>query len=151
MSEFQITMTERAQQVLNNQRDQVRAASRTWHEHQLDAVLKMEESLIHCYSSIFTNGFGDARIIGSDDLSLEIHTGITIGMVFFRKDRPDMPLDDDKVLSLSAPMMGRYCYHYIAGIGYCQQPIVNGEHPEHAEHAPDVYSVPMLGEWSLHS
>lgn len=155
MNDHVITITERAQQVLKNQDQQVRAATSAWvHDSDsLEHILKMSETLRHAQTSILTGGFGPATLHWDDELSLLVSTGITIGMIFFPKDRPDIPEEHHIRLCFGPEpaRMGLYCMHDIAGIGPCRQPIVKGEHPEHAEHAPEPCALPLLGTWSLHS
>lgn len=153
--ELTVRITERGQQVLQNQALQLRACQAAWvhSENHLDPLLKMAETLTRCIGQVFSNGFGPTTISADDDLSLIVNSGITMGMIFHRKDRPDPAKPEDRrALSWAeAPVMGMYCLHDIAGIGPCRQPLVKGEHLEHAEHAPEPYALPILGDWSLHS
>lgn len=153
--ELTVRITERAQQVLQNQATQLRACQSVWvhSEDHLDPLLKMAETLTRCLGQVFSNGFGPTTISGEDELSLLVSSGITMGMIFHFKERPDFATAEDRrALSWAeAPYMGLYCLHDVAGIGPCRQPIIKGEHGDHAEHAPEPYALPILGDWSLHS
>lgn len=154
-----VMFSESAEKVLTAMREQVAAAYHVWGEHpdtfQLDkseTAIKMALSLAQQLAML--PNWGNAEVNRDGDLSLTVSTPhIFFGLIFHRKDRPDMPQEGDMALAY-APMLGRYCFgdkqDGMRGTVRCGAPIMRGE-PTCAGHAVEIMTAPVMGDWSFHS
>lgn len=138
---------------------QAAAIQEAWKSTHPEYGTDAHASLSKALSNILVGGWGDTTVHRDDDLSLLLVTGITIGVIFFGKHREvKEAVAPDIDMSYGAARTGRYCMSAEGDSKYCGKPytwrgdIGNGLGVPTCEgHSPFPVTMPIPGEWSLHS
>lgn len=151
-----ITVDPRAAETVRAMHQQAQAIEQSWKDQPEHAV-KAYGTLTRALAQIMDQG--DAQVFRDGDLSLVYTSFITVGVVFFPTHRPGgrhvkMAVEGDIDLSRGAVRTGRYCMTGLTE-GYCMSPYVDNGTAEGAPtcegHMPLPATMPIPGEWSMHS
>lgn len=149
-----LTVTPEALAAIGAMHSQMQAITQVWQHHDLKLVEKAQTSLTACLARLFVTGAGNARIMRTDPISLEVSTeSIYYGVVAFREFRDvDAPHPDDIRLYTPVAFEGRFCFATVEALSpeYCLKPFEKGE-PTCTGHTPAPYTAPNPIEWSIHS
>lgn len=151
-----LTVTPPALEAISAMYDQMRGVSQAWVNADPSRVEKAQASLTSCLARLFSTGAGNARIIRTDPISLEVSTeSIYYGLVAFRAFRDvDAPHPDDQRVWTPVAFEGRFCFAVIEQarnvVAICGKPYEKGA-PTCAGHDPFPRTVPNPIEWSIHS
>lgn len=153
-TDIKVEIDRRALSVLQDCNTQVAAIAQAWRSTDPHLGEKAAQSFTHSLTSALSFG---GRISRDGDLSLYVASYIHLGMIFFAKHRRvKLPLDTDAPMHHHAPRRGRYCMATVPASGrYCGSPYEDdgsdtGRQSCECED-PVPASMPILGEWSLHS
>lgn len=156
--EHVVTVDPRAIDTIEAMCRQAAAIERTWTSH-CEYGVKAQSSLATVLSRVLIGGFGPTKVFRDGDVSLLLDAGITIGVIFHRKHiRVKAPVPGDIDMSWGAPYAGRYCMADVEKEGgdlrYCGKPFTDqGDQgtPTCIGHNPFPVTMPIPGDWSMHS